>query len=160
MNLYTKIVTSLSDLTDTANILHQEGRSIVWTNGVFDLIHKGHIDYLNKASELGDVLIVGINSDLSVRRLKGEDRPIFDEETRLLKIAAMGFVDLVYLFTDDTPIEPIIAVRPDILVKGGDYLVEEIVGYEEVTSCGGEVITIPFLEGYSSTDYINKIKES
>lgn len=160
MNLQAKIVASLEDLRILGETLHSDDYEIVWTNGVFDLLHQGHIRYLNEASELGEVLIVGVNSDASVKRLKGENRPIFDQETRLLKLAAMEFVDFVFLFEDDTPIEAIKAVKPNWLVKGGDYEVEKIVGYKEVMESGGEVVTIDFVPGYSSSDYIKKIQEN
>ena len=134
------------------------GRKIVFTNGCFDILHRGHIEYLSSAADLGDVFIIGLNSDDSVRKIKGENRPAVDEDSRALILASFEFVDYLVLFSEDTPSEVMLALRPDVWVKGGDYKVEEIVGYEEVISYGGVVETIPFLEGYSSTELINRIK--
>ncbi len=131
---------------------------IVFTNGCFDILHLGHIDYLEKTRGLGDKLIVGLNTDASVGRLKGADRPIKDERTRAHLLAALEFVDAVVLFDTDTPLELIQAVLPDVLVKGGDYQIRQIVGYEEVVANGGEVMTLPFIEGHSSSGLIDKIK--
>ncbi len=129
---------------------------IVFTNGCFDVLHRGHVEYLAQAANLGSRLVVGLNSDASVKRLKGEDRPINDEEARAVVLAALKFVDLVVFFGQDTPFELIQQVQPDVLVKGGDYKVEDIVGYDIVTQKGGEVITIDFVDGFSSTSIINK----
>ncbi|MGC9342042.1 MAG: D-glycero-beta-D-manno-heptose 1-phosphate adenylyltransferase [Bacteroidales bacterium] len=131
---------------------------MVFTNGCFDILHKGHIHYLSSASDLGDYLVIGLNSDDSVRRLKGEDRPLQDEESRALILASLSFVDFVILFSEDTPHELIDKLKPDVLVKGGDYKAEEIVGYDLVTSRGGEVKIIDFVEGHSSSGIINKLK--
>ncbi|MEG1909356.1 MAG: D-glycero-beta-D-manno-heptose 1-phosphate adenylyltransferase, partial [Bacteroidales bacterium] len=117
---------------------------IVFTNGCFDLLHPGHIEYLAKASDLGDVLIIGLNTDASVKRLKGEGRPIQNQEARALVLAALGNVNGVVFFDEDTPLELIKQIQPDVLVKGGDYEVKDIVGYEEVKAKGGQVLTIPF----------------
>lgn len=136
----------------------EAGETVVFTNGCFDLIHLGHLDYLSKARELGTKLVIGLNSDLSVRRLKGEERPVNEEFSRASMLAAFYFVDAVVLFEEDTPASLIRNLEPNILVKGGDYLVEDIVGYDTVTKSGGKVMTIPFLEGYSSTSLINKIR--
>ncbi|MEI8046454.1 MAG: D-glycero-beta-D-manno-heptose 1-phosphate adenylyltransferase [Bacteroidota bacterium] len=133
------------------------GKKIVFTNGCFDLLHLGHIDYLSKAADFGDMLIVGLNSDLSVSRIKGNTRPLQDERSRAMVLASLGFVDVVVLFGDDTPYELIKATQPDILVKGADYKPEDIVGYDIVKNKGGEIITIDFLEGYSTTAIENKI---
>jgi rfaE bifunctional protein nucleotidyltransferase chain/domain len=134
------------------------GRKVVFTNGVFDLLHIGHITYLAKASELGDKLIIGLNSDTSVKRIKGESRPVNDQNNRAALLAALFFVDAVVVFEDDTPLNLITALMPDILVKGADYSVENIVGAKEVMANGGEVKTINFVEGYSSTSIIEKIR--
>ena len=134
------------------------GSKVVFTNGVFDLLHIGHITYLAKASELGDKLIIGLNSDTSVKRIKGESRPINDQNNRAALLAAMFFVDAIVVFEDDTPLNLIMALMPDILVKGADYSVENIVGAKEVIANGGEVKTINFVEGYSSTSIIQKIR--
>lgn len=132
--------------------------NVVFTNGCFDLIHRGHLDYLSKAKQLGDKLIVAINSDASVKRLKGEERPIKPELDRMLTMAAFYFIDAVVLFEEDTPKQVIDTLIPDLLVKGGDYIVEEIVGYDTVTSNGGEVKILQFTDGSSSSNFINKIK--
>ena len=128
-----------------------QGFSVVFTNGCFDLLHRGHVEYLAKAADKGDVLVVGLNTDASVKRLKGERRPINKEADRALLLAALSMVDAVVLFGEDTPYELIKAVRPDVLVKGADYMPEEIVGYDIVTSYGGKVETVEFVEGYSTT---------
>lgn len=124
---------------------------IVFTNGCFDLLHLGHVDYLAKAKDLGERLIIGVNTDSSVKRLKGEHRPLQDENSRLHILAALRSVDAVVLFDEDTPYELIKEIEPDILVKGADYKIENIVGYDIVVSRGGSVQTIEFIEGYSTT---------
>jgi len=136
-------------------------KKVVFTNGCFDLIHLGHIDYLSKAKDLGDVLLVGLNTDASVRRLdKGASRPIKDQYSRAMILAALRFVDGVVLFDEDTPLELIKRVQPDVLVKGSDYRAQEIVGYEVVKNKGGEIVTIDFLPGYSTSLIEEKIKKS
>jgi|SRR6185503_2065046 len=135
-----------------------EGRKVVFTNGVFDLLHIGHITYLAKAADLGDKLIIGLNADSSVKRIKGEDRPVNDQNSRAALLAALFFVDAVTVFDEDTPHNLISALLPDILVKGADYTVENIVGAKEVLANGGEVKTITFVDGHSSTSIINKIR--
>ena len=132
-------------------------RKVVFTNGCFDLVHQGHIDYLSKARDLGDVLVVGLNTDASVRRLKGPRRPINDEYSRALLLASMLFVDYVVLFGEDTPYELIKTLQPDILVKGSDYKPEDIVGYDIVMAKGGRVETLDFLPGFSTTAIEQKI---
>ena len=136
-----------------------EGEKIVFTNGVFDLLHIGHVTYLAKAAELGDKLIIGLNADSSVKRIKGDSRPINDQSSRAALLASLFFVDGVVLFEDDTPFNLITSLMPDILVKGADYTIDNIVGAKEVIANGGEVKTITFVEGYSSTSIIKKIKE-
>lgn len=133
-------------------------KKIVFTNGCFDLLHLGHIDYLSKAKDQGDVLIVGVNTDSSVQRLKGSGRPITDETSRSMIMASLQIVSAVVLFDEDTPYDLIRQVQPDVLVKGSDYEPEDIVGYDVVKAKGGEIITIDFLEGYSTTGIMNKIK--
>ena len=149
---------------DNLNILINEWREknqkIVFTNGWFDLLHLGHIDYLAKAKDLGDKLIIGVNTDDSVRRLKGVYRPLQDENSRLHILAALEFVDAVILFNEDTPYELIKKIQPDVLVKGADYKIEDIVGYDIVTSRGGSVKTIEYLEGYSTTSIEQRILKS
>ncbi|MBK6966628.1 MAG: D-glycero-beta-D-manno-heptose 1-phosphate adenylyltransferase [Bacteroidales bacterium] len=132
---------------------------IVFTNGCFDLIHLGHIDYLAKAADLGDILVIGLNTDASTRRLKGPTRPINDEHARALVLASMSFVSTVVLFDEDTPYSLIKTIQPDILVKGADYKPEEIVGYDIVTAKGGKVVTIDYLPGYSTSLIEKRIKD-
>jgi rfaE bifunctional protein nucleotidyltransferase chain/domain len=135
-----------------------EGKKIVFTNGCFDIIHPGHIAYLSEAASLGDVLVIGVNTDQSVKKLKGENRPVNDEFSRSQLLAAMFFVDAVVFFNEDTPIDLINAVRPEVLVKGGDYTIDSIVGAKETLERNGEVKVLSFLPGYSSTAVIEKIK--
>ncbi|MCR5645010.1 MAG: D-glycero-beta-D-manno-heptose 1-phosphate adenylyltransferase [Bacteroidales bacterium] len=130
---------------------------VVFTNGCFDILHRGHVEYLAKAADLGDILVVGLNTDASVRRLKGEGRPVNNQEARALVLASLSFVDAVVLFDDDTPYNLIKTLRPDVLVKGADYQPEDIVGYDIVTSYGGTVTTIPLVEGYSTTNFIERL---
>ncbi len=137
-----------------------QGKEIVFTNGCFDLLHQGHIDYLAKARSLGDMLIVGLNTDDSIKRLKGNARPIQDEESRALIMASLLFVDYVVMFDEDTPYDLIKKIQPNVLVKGADYKKEEIVGYDIVESKGGKVMTLNYLEGYSTSGIINKIIQS
>src|SRR5690606_25450960 len=132
----------------------KEGKRIVFTNGCFDILHLGHIDYLEKARNLGDILIVGINTDASVQKLKGETRPVVNEYPRARMLAAMAFIDAVTFFDQDTPYELIEAIIPDILVKGNDYTVENIVGSDIVIQNGGKVATIDLVEGFSTTKII------
>jgi rfaE bifunctional protein nucleotidyltransferase chain/domain len=134
-------------------------RKIVFTNGCFDILHRGHIQYLAQAAELGDLLVIGLNTDESVKKLKGSSRPWLDENARALILASLGFVSAVVLFNEDNPYELIKKIQPDFLVKGGDYKVEEIVGYEVVKAKGGEVLTLALLEGYSTTGIIGRITE-
>lgn len=136
-----------------------QGKKIVFSNGCFDLVHKGHIDYLNRAADLGDVLVMGLNTDASVSKLKGPHRPIQDEQSRLLIMAALQCVSAVVLFNEETPYDLIKLVQPDVLVKGSDYQPENIVGYDIVTAKGGMVKTIDFLPGYSTSAIERRIKE-
>jgi D-glycero-beta-D-manno-heptose 1-phosphate adenylyltransferase len=132
-------------------------KKIVFTNGCFDLLHLGHVEYLAKAADLGGAMIVGLNSDISVRKIKGQHRPINDEHARAMVLASLSFVNAVVLFNEETPYELIKIVRPDILIKGKDYRVEDIVGHDIVQSSGGEIITIDLTEGYSTTDIEQRI---
>ncbi|RIY33780.1 D-glycero-beta-D-manno-heptose 1-phosphate adenylyltransferase [Psittacicella hinzii] len=136
------------------------GEKVVFTNGCFDLLHRGHLSYLQRAKELGDILVVAINSDSSVKRLKGDSRPINSLDDRMFMLSSLKYVDYVVSFDEDTPLDVIKLIRPDVLVKGADYQVEDIVGYKEVTSYGGKVQTITFIDSYSSTNLINKIKNN
>jgi len=133
-----------------------KNKKIVFTNGCFDILHKGHVEYLAKAASLGDVLIVGLNSDESVKRLKGEHRPVNNQDARSLLLASLAFVSDVVIFTEDTPLELQKVILPQVMVKGGDYKAEEIVGYDLVTSKGGQVVIIDMVEGYSTTSIIKK----
>ena len=164
MNSLSKISNKILDdhnLISRIRLWNKDQKIIVFTNGVFDLLHLGHIDYLSKAKDEGDILIIGVNSDLSAKRLgKGNSRPITDERSRSTIIAALEFVDAVVLFDEDTPYNLINKVQPDILVKGADYKPENIVGYDIVTAKGGSIKTIEFLPGYSTTSIENKIKQS
>ena len=134
----------------------REKNSMVFTNGCFDLLHRGHIYYLSRARELGDLLVVGLNTDGSVSKLKGPGRPVNDQQARAEVLGGLAFVDYIILFSDETPLKLITTLKPDILVKGGDYLKEEIVGYKEVSSLGGRVETIPLMKGYSTSSILDK----
>ena len=135
------------------------GEMIVFTNGCFDLIHLGHVDYLEKARNLGTRLIIGLNTDMSIKKIKGPDRPVMNQESRSRILASFEFVDAVVLFDDETPYHLIKAIKPDILVKGNDYLPENIVGAEIVKDNNGKIVTIDLIQGYSTSGIIKKIKE-
>lgn len=150
-----KIITS-EEAEKRFNTAFRNQNRIVFTNGCFDLLHRGHVYNLSRAREMGDILVVGLNSDASVSRLKGPERPVNPQQARAEVLAAMAFVDIVIIFHEDKPLNLLRAVRPHILVKGGDYKVEEVVGYMEVTSWGGRVEIIPLLEGYSTSAIIRK----
>ncbi len=134
----------------------REQHKLVFTNGCFDVLHRGHIYYLSRARELGDLLVLGLNSDESVTRLKGPGRPINKQQARAEVLGGLAFVDHIVIFPEDTPLNLINAVRPHVLIKGGDYKVDDIVGYQQVRSWGGRVKIIPLLEGYSSTSIIDR----
>ena len=157
--IHTKIL-NRDILENLLAIWRFKSQKIVFTNGCFDLLHLGHIDYLSKAKDLGDVLIIGINTDDSVRRLKGDTRPITNEKSRATIIASLQFVTAVVLFDEDTPYNLIQQVQPDVLVKGSDYKPEDIVGYDIVKAKGGEIVTIDFLEGYATSAIEKKIRET
>ena len=165
--ILSKIFT-LSDFNNTLQIWRNNGETCVFTNGVFDIVHRGHIDYLYKASLLADRMIIGLNADASVKRLdKGADRPINPAQDRAYLLAAFGFIDAVIIFSDDTPIRLITEIKPNVLVKGGDYdpnassdNAKYIVGSDIVKNSGGKVDVIPFLPGYSTTLLLNKIRNS
>lgn len=152
-----------TELAATCQMLHAKGKRIVFTNGCFDILHRGHVSYLSQSRGLGDLLVVGVNTDASVRRLKGEQRPIVDQDDRAEIVAALRVVDYVALFDDDTPYELIQAVQPDVLVKGGDYDPEAtngpryIVGSDIVRQRGGQVTVINLVPGRSTTELIRKI---
>jgi len=151
-----KIINNKEELTNYLEFLRQRNQPIVFTNGCFDIVHRGHVEYLAKASDLGAIVIIGLNSDASVKRLKGENRPIVDEYSRAMVLSALSFVNKVVLFDEDTPYELIKFIQPDVLVKGSDYKAEDIVGYDVVTAKGGRVETIDFVEGFSTTSILKK----
>lgn len=135
-------------------------KTVVFTNGCFDILHRGHIEYLKEAKALGDVLIVGLNSDDSTRRLKGENRPINTEEDRAQMLLALESVDSVFVFDEDTPLELIEMIKPDVLVKGGDWQIGQIVGAGVVLEYGGKVKSLSYKEGYSTTNIIDKVRKA
>jgi|TARA_B110000263_G_scaffold146732_1_gene127277 rfaE bifunctional protein nucleotidyltransferase chain/domain len=151
-------IISLEELKARIESWKANGKKIVFTNGCFDILHRGHVEVLAKTADLGDKLIIGLNSDSSIKKLKKENRPIVDEKSRALLLAAFSFVDAIVLFSEQTPINLIAEIKPDILAKGGDYEIQEIVGHNIVQGNGGEVITIPLTEGFSSTNIIDKIQ--
>lgn len=152
-----KIVRNSADMVATLNMWRFKEERIVFTNGCFDVVHRGHVEYLAKSAELGTKLIIGLNTDASVRRLKGENRPINEEYARALLLASFVFVNKVILFDEDTPLELIRVVQPDVLVKGSDYKPENIVGYDVVKAKGGEIATIDFVPGFSTTSILQKV---
>ena len=161
MNYFEDIKNKILDgdqLTAWLETCRKNNKKIVFSNGCFDILHRGHVEYLAKAAAFGDVMIIGLNSDASVKRLKGPSRPINDEHARAFVLAGLEFVNAVVLFDEDTPYNLIKTVQPDVLVKGSDYKPENIVGYDIVTAKGGRVETIDLVEGYSTTGIINKMK--
>lgn len=155
-----KVFNSLEGFLQTNQLWKQQNEKIVFTNGCFDIMHLGHVDYLSKAADLGSKLIVGLNSDSSTSNLKGPHRPINDEKSRAGVLASFFFVDAVIFFDDETPLRLIKEIGPDVLAKGADYTIETIVGAKEVQAKGGEVRTIEFLEGYSTTLIEKRIIEA
>ncbi len=153
-------ITSLPEACQRVQTWQASGEQVVFTNGCFDIVHLGHIDYLEKARAKGQKLVVGLNTDASVRTLKGEKRPIIPENARARMMASFEFVDLVVLFGEQTPYALIEALQPDILVKGSDYQVAQIIGADIIAAKGGKVETIDLVEGYSTTNIIQKIKEA
>ena len=149
-----------SQLIDQLNSWQKEGCKIVFSNGCFDILHLGHIDYLARAADFGDKMVIGLNTDSSVSKIKGPTRPINDERSRAMVLAALEFVSAIILFDEPTPYELIRLVQPDVLVKGADYKPEDIVGYDLVTAKGGNVHTIPFVEGYSTTKIEQRIRNA
>jgi rfaE bifunctional protein nucleotidyltransferase chain/domain len=152
-------VVDLTNLRRLCNIWRMKGDRIVFTNGCFDILHRGHVEYLQEAAALGDRLVVAVNSDASVRRQgKGPDRPLNDESSRAKVLAALRLVDAVILFDEDTPLALIKAIVPDVLVKGGDWPVERIVGAEVVMAAGGEVRSLKLVDGFSTTALVDRIR--
>jgi D-glycero-beta-D-manno-heptose 1-phosphate adenylyltransferase len=149
---------SIATLLPQLNRWRLQNKKIVFTNGVFDILHEGHIASLSEAASNGNILIVGVNADASVKRLKGESRPVNNQKSRALLLASLVMTDGVVIFEEDTPFNLITAIMPDVLVKGGDYTIETIIGAKEVIANGGEVIIAPILEGFSTTAIIEKMK--
>ena len=160
LNKINSKIFSLDDLKNQVNAWKQAGEEVVFTNGCFDIIHRGHIEVLAQTADLGDRLIIGLNSDTSIQKLKGKNRPIVEEQSRAILLASLEFVDAVVIFSEDTPLKLISALLPDVLAKGGDYEIETIVGHEIVQQNGGKVKLVPFVDGFSSTTIIEKIKKS
>ncbi len=161
MNQLNKVLHKIVTLDEAQKIVTEwktKGEKIVFTNGCFDIIHKGHVFYLAQARELGTKLILGLNTDESIKRLKGQERPIKELESRALTIASFEYIDLVIPFGEDTPLQLISTLLPDVLVKGSDYEIKNIVGAQEVLENGGEVKTIDFVDGFSTTNYFKKMK--
>lgn len=154
--IYDKILDDKS-LEEKLNLWRKEGKKIVFSNGCFDILHRGHVEYLSKAADLGDVLIIGLNTDASVKRIKGPSRPVNDKKARAVVLAALEFVDAIMFFDEDTPYNLIKRVQPDVLVKGKDYKAEDIVGYDIVINKGGKVETIELVEGFSTTNILNSM---
>ncbi len=152
------MIVSRELLSEICKELKNQGKKLVFTNGCFDILHSGHVTYLEKAKQLGDVLILGLNTDESVRRIKGINRPINNETDRGIVIDGLRCIDFVTLFNEETPQSLIESIIPDVLVKGGDYTVDTIVGADTVIKNGGQVITIQLVEGKSTTNIINKMK--
>lgn len=151
-------ICTLAEAKTRRSTWKQENQSVVFTNGCFDILHLGHVDYLEKARQTGSKMIVGVNADASVRQLKGPTRPVNNEYARARILAALAFVDMVIIFDEETPLNLINALLPDILVKGDDYSVDTIVGAKEVIANGGKVTTIPLVPTYSTTNIIQKLK--
>jgi len=152
------IFKSLEESIGVISQWNSEKQKIAFTNGCFDLLHKGHVDYLTKSASHGDKLIVGLNSDISIKKIKGKHRPIQSEISRAAILSSIKGIDMVVLFDEETPLKVIKAIRPDIIIKGGDYTVEEMIGREFVMEYGGKCEIIPFTKGYSTSDIIIKIK--
>lgn len=151
-------ILTLDQAARKAGALRLSGKKIAFTNGVFDILHQGHIFSLSEAAKTADFLFVGLNADASVKRLKGESRPVNSQESRAILLASLLMVDAVVIFEEDTPLNLITAILPDVLVKGGDYTIDQVAGAKEVIGNGGQVIINPILEGFSSTTLIEKMK--
>jgi rfaE bifunctional protein nucleotidyltransferase chain/domain len=162
MSFLNPILSKIQNQPEAAKLVEQWRKSpkasIVFTNGCFDILHRGHLEYLAKAAELGTHLIIGLNSDASVKRIKGTNRPVNNEQDRAFALACLLFTKLIIVFDEDTPANLIELLKPEILIKGGDYVAESIIGYSETIARGGRVEIIPFCEGYSTTSLIEKIK--
>lgn len=152
-----KIIRKKEELECTLSQWRFKSEKIVFTNGCFDILHRGHVEYLTKAAALGSKLVIGLNTDASVKRLKGESRPINDQEARAIILSSLIFTDRIIFFEEDTPLELIRYIQPDILVKGSDYKPEDIVGYDIVKAKGGDVVTIDLTEGFSTTAILERV---
>jgi D-beta-D-heptose 7-phosphate kinase/D-beta-D-heptose 1-phosphate adenosyltransferase len=159
MEFYRSKIKDHSSMKQEIDSLQSEGKRIVFTNGCFDILHPGHTRYLYSARELGDYLIVAVNSDASVRAIKGDERPVQPQEVRTEMLAALGCVDGVVVFDEEDPLKLIQYLMPDVLVKGGDWPEDKIIGADVVKGAGGEVKSIPFVTGFSTTDLINRLKQ-
>ncbi len=157
-SIQSKII-DIKDIEPFLTYWRLKNNKIVFTNGCFDILHRGHVEYLAKAASYGNILIVGLNTDDSIRRIKGSLRPIQDQYARALVLASLHFVSVVILFDEDTPYELIKRVQPDVLIKGSDYKAEDVVGNDIVKAKGGEIATIDFIDGYSTTSIIEKLKK-
>ena len=156
---FSEKIYTLAGITQKTSQWKKEGKKLVFTNGVFDLLHKGHIFSLSQAAKQGDILIIGLNSDSSVKRLKGDSRPINDQDARALLLSSLIMVDAVVIFEEDTPLKLITSILPDVLVKGGDYTIDQVAGAKEVIANGGKVVINPLLDGFSTTAIINAISK-
>lgn len=156
-NINSKIADQKEQLERELAFWRFKNKKIVFTNGCFDILHRGHVEYLAQAASLGDLLILGLNTDSSIKRLKGEGRPVNDQYARALVLSGLSFITKVVYFDQDTPYDLIRYIQPDVLVKGSDYAPENIVGYDIVKAKGGEVVTIRFVEGFSTTNTILKL---
>ena len=155
-----KKIFTLNNLIAEVNEWKKSKQKIIFTNGCFDILHRGHIEVLAQAANLGGKVVVGLNSDTSIQKLKGKERPIVNEQYRAILLASLSFVDAVVVFDEDSPIKLIKEIQPDILVKGGDYEINKIIGRKIVQKNGGKVIIIPFLDNFSSTNIINQINKT
>lgn len=158
-NIKNKFFT-LEELAVQSQNWKNDGEKIVFTNGCFDVVHKGHVEVLARTSDLGDKLIIGLNSDVSISNIKGPSRPIIDEDSRKLLLAAFSFIDAIVLFDEETPYNLINTLKPDVLAKGGDYKIKDIVGADIVKAYGGHIITVPLTPNFSSSNIIDRIKNS
>ena len=160
LNTLKNKIFTLEELKTQVESWKNSGEKVVFTNGCFDIVHRGHVEVLARTADLGSKFIIGLNSDSSIKKLKGDDRPIINEQSRAILLASLSFVDAVVLFSEETPINLISTLVPDVLAKGGDYEIKTIVGHEIVQKNGGKVILVPFVDGFSSTNIIDKIKNS
>ncbi len=159
MQDYRSKIKTIEEAKNDIDRLQSKGKRVVFTNGCFDILHPGHTRYLHAARQLGDHLVVAVNSDRSVRTIKGEGRPILSQDARTELLAALSFVDSVVIFEEDNPLKVIQYLTPNILVKGGDWKEEEIIGADVVKKAGGEVVRIPYISGFSTSDIINKVRD-